>query len=201
MAFEEKYNFIDYVKVIDLAMLALIDMLQLGQDKELVIDDDKLILRLTPASKRMLESLVIDKINDSAYYNAVNIVIDTCNPKDNWRKIEQIVDTENSFKYEISDTSLNIDILKMNQFFSALFNKLESKMLDFKFLSFKILDQKDAIKMMANELSRIGNVIYLEEMHLGNLIQDGNHVYLHQSKIRRELFEDSRLLLINKGIL
>ena len=201
MQLKEKYNFIDYVKVIDLAFLALIDMLQLGQDKELVLDNDKLVVRLTPSSKRLPESLVVDKINDMAYYGAVNIVVDTCIPRDNWRKIEQIVNTEDSFKYEIADDSISVDVLKMNQFFNALFSKLEKKMLKLKFIKFKMLDQKDAVHMMSNELSRIGSIIQSEERHFSNLIQDGNHVYLHQGGIRRELFEDSRLQLVNKGIL
>lgn len=197
----ERYNFISYVKAVDLAVLALVDMLQLGQDKELAIENDKLVLMLTPRTKKFLESLIIDKINDMAYYNAVNIVVDTCVPKDNWRRIEQIVDASKAFKYAVADDSMSIDALKLNQFFSSLFVKLSKKLVQYKFIRFNAIDLKDAVNLMSRSLSKIGSIIQAEESYFGNLIQDGNHVYLHSGDLRRELFEDSRLLLVNKGIL
>ena len=113
----ESYNIINYLKVVDTAMLSLFDYVDLNDDKLMLVEDDRLLLKFSANCKRLLEGFVVSTINDSTYYGKHNILLNSCKPEKNWRNIEKRAPKKVMLK--IKDASVFIDELKFNSFVAA----------------------------------------------------------------------------------
>lgn len=195
--YEEKYQIISWLKVIDTALLRLIDSLKIGDD--LILQDDKMILNFVPKIQNLFMSIILDTIESSTYFGKINILIGCCKPADNWRNIIQEKD-DSALRLTIADPSLRIDETKLNQFLDGAFSKIRSGILQkthkFHVYSNKILDQYDAVMASAEILSQFGSASYDPDSFLYHLILDGNHSYDHKVGLRREIIDDVKKDLI-----
>lgn len=215
----ESYNLINFLKVIDLSILNLIDYVEINESNVLVLDDDKLILSLNGNSKKLLEGFIINNINNETYYGKHNILVNTCKPQSNWRNFKKDIKLQ---RVVAKDSSIFIDMVKLNSFVNDMFKKLptltavfskknnyfgvsKSKVSiqkDLKLLEFKEIDQIDAYVLLTKILSSFGNVN--KDSTNYNIICDGNLKCYHENdstELSDYLFDKVRLTLIKEGII
>lgn len=215
----ESYNFINYLKIIDLSILNLIDYVDMSESKILVESNDQLILNFNSTCKKLLEGFVINNINDNTYFNKQNILIHTCSPADNWRCIKK--NKLNKSKIRLVDNSIHIDEVKLNQFVDLLFKRLPtlnatlnkktlyqkeitkiqvSLQKKIEFIAFKDIDQFDLYLILEKIFLSFGGVVNKDGFNY-NIINDNNFGILRDECVRDELFDEVRLGLIEKGII
>lgn len=206
----ENYNLINYLKIIDLSLLNLFDYMDIENSQYVLDSKGRIILNLNPKTRDLLETLLISNINNSIYYNKVNIIVNTCLPKDNWHNIEQIIDKPGQ-KYIVIDDSIYVDTIKMNMFFDNFFKKIEKNNIfgnkrtsialsnNVKFICFKSIDIYDTFYIVNSILSNFG--IIKKDNFNYNLIRDGNNDFMHGTSFVSELYDEVRLMLMNKGII
>lgn len=201
----EKFNLINYLKIIDLSLLNIFDYLDLDNGPTLVEQNNKLVLNFNSDTKKLLESFVLNNLYNNIFYGKTNILIDTCFPKENWRCVEQILNKKCS-KYILNDKSIYIDNTVLNTFFTSLFKKIErnnslqkSNLNKLFFLNFKNIDLHDAFSILTKILSSFG-IVNTDSFNY-NLIEDGNHDFFHGCEFMDELIDNVRLNLLKKGIL
>lgn len=207
----EIYNIINFLKIIDISLLNLFDYIDF--ENKSLITNDKFIINFDNKIKNIFESLLIGNINNNINYGKINIIVNTCNPKENWRNLEQNINN-NSFKYIITDKTVHVDQLRFNVFLDNFFKKNEklnlnnnfynnSKKLqiskNIKFMSFESIDVYDIFIIIDSILSNFG--IVNKDNFNYNIINDGNHVFLHGSSFVDNLVDKVRLSLINKGVI
>ena len=189
--YAERYQLISWLKIVDTAMLRLLDLLTYGA--ELVDVDGKMILNFTPDVQKKLHGLIVDTLNDETYYGKTNILIGACKPVDNWRTLIQKVEP-GIFRVEIDENVVSVDMVKLNQFLDSVFSRLRSnkEQLSRKLIvySHKMLDQYDALTCVNSILSQFGDVLYDPQYSILNLILDGNHAFNHSESLRREIIDD-----------
>ena len=198
-------------------MLSLFDYVDLNDDKLMLVEDDRLLLKFSANCKRLLEGFVVSTINDSTYYGKHNILLNSCKPEKNWRNIEKRAPKKVMLK--IKDASVFIDELKFNSFVADLYKRLPtiSTVLnkknawqnsvskipvyiqkDVEFLQFDDIDLFDSYTALDKILSSFG-IVNKDDLNY-NIIEDRNCEFSHDG-IVSELFERVRLELIKKGII
>lgn len=213
----ESYNLINYLKIVDLSLLNILDYIEINESTSLVEKDDKLILNLNATSKKLLEGFIINNINNETYYGKRNILINSCKPVNNWRNIDKKV---KSPRIVLNDESIYIDEIKLNNLADSIFKKLPtltavfSKKTSFKEVSniqvsiqkelklieFEELDLSDSYVLLNRILSSFG--VVNRDSSAYNLINDGNNVYFHNvSEISDGLYQKVQYELMQKGII
>lgn len=222
--FIKNFNIINYIKIIDLSLLNLLDYSDLSEKKYSYFDENlnKIVIDINADSKKLLEGFIINNINNELYYNRLNIIINTCNPMKNWRQYER-KKALRSNKCFVFDSSIYIDEVKLNNFLNSIFEKLPTKnsvlvkKINFKnyntissnvsislndnikFLEFNNIDIYDIDLILKHYLSNIGNLLTSESNYI--IIKDGNYGYSHKERIPSDIWEDVRLQLLEKGII
>jgi len=222
----KNYNIINYIKIIDLSLLNLLDYSDIGDEKYSYFDDNinKIVIDLNSNSKKLLEGFIINNINNELYYNRTNIILNTCNPMKNWRQYERKKALKVNKCY-VLDQSIYIDELKLNSFINSIFEKLPSrtavllkKDLTFskhekvissnvsipinenvKFLEFENVDLYDAELILKHYLNNIGSLLISDLNYI--IIRDGNYGYSHSQSISNTVLDDVRFQLLEKGII
>lgn len=213
----ESYNLINYLKIVDLSLLNLLDYVEINESRLLVMNADKLVLNLNATSKKLLEGFIINNINNETYYGKHNILVNTCKPINNWRNFDK---KNKNARIMINDKSVFIDIIKLNNLIDSVFKKLPSMTAvftkkdvfneisktqvsiqkDLKIIEFLELDLTDAYLILNRILSTFGLVN--KDCVNYNIICDGNNEYFHNvSELGEELFNKVRLELMKKGII
>ena len=222
----KNYNIINYIKIIDLSLLNLLDYSDIGDEKYSYFDDNinKIVIDLNSNSKKLLEGFIINNINNELYYNRTNIILNTCNPMKNWRQYERKKALKVNKCY-VLDQSIYIDELKLNSFINSIFEKLPSrtavllkKDLTFSkhekvissnvsipinenvnFLEFENVDLYDAELILKHYLNNIGSLLISDLNYI--IIRDGNYGYSHSQSISNTVLDDVRFQLLEKGII
>lgn len=219
---EENFNIINYLKIVDLSLLNIFDYLDLGgNSSDIVLVDDKMVLNLNSKTKKLLEGFIINNINNSIYYGRTNILVNSCEPYNNWRNsIEKI--EKKIGKCLIFDESLYIDELKLNSFLNDLFKRLpniNAKLITkcyhktfssyvnvssrgtIKYLNFKNIDIYDTYSILENILSNFG-IITIDDFNY-NIIYDGNSKFKHNRKLKYDssIIDMVKVQLIEQGII
>ena len=222
----KNYNIINYIKIIDLSLLNLLDYSDIGDEKYSYFDDNinKIVIDLNSNSQKLLEGFIINNINNELYYNRTNIILNTCNPMKNWRQYERKKALKVNKCY-VLDQSIYIDELKLNSFINSIFEKLPSrtavllkKDLTFskhekvissnvsipinenvKFLEFENVDLYDAELILKHYLNNIGSLLISDLNYI--IIRDGNYGYSHSQSISNTVLDDVRFQLLEKGII
>lgn len=216
----ETYNFINYLKIVDLSILNLFDFIDINENKNIIEVNDKYVLNFNATCKKLLEGFVVNNINDSTYLNNRNILINTCSPYNNWRSINR--DKLNKSRISLADDSIYIDEIKLNQFIDALFKRLPTlnatlnkKILyqkeitktsvsiqkNIEFIEIKDIDQFDLYSILEKIFASFGGTVNRDCGFKYNIIKDNNVGILREEQVRDELFEEVRLTLIQKGII
>ena len=210
------YNFINFIRIVDISLLNFIDYSDLIQDSYIINEQGKLCFNLNAKNKKIITGFIINNINDAIQYGKQNIIVDTCTPMQNWRQVER-TKAVRSYKYCVGDESIYIDEIKLNQFLNKLFKRLpilNTKLLkDYSIENFKVrsiqnrikciefdeLDVHDAFTILGRFLSNIGILTFDSLTY--NIIRDGNYVYEHNSSFPDNILQNVRLQLLQKGIL
>lgn len=223
----KNYNIINYIKIIDLSLLNLLDYSDIGDEKYSYFDDNinKIVIDLNSNSKKLLEGFIINNINNELYYNRTNIILNTCNPIKNWRQYER----GNALKVNkcvIKDDSIYIDEIKLNTFINSIFEKIPSKTAilvkkeisflnnkrilssnvsipvlndEIKFLEFENIDLYDAEMILKHYLNNVGSLLISDLNYI--IIRDGNYDYSHSQNISDMVLDNVRFQLLEKGII
>ena len=222
----KNYNIINYIKIIDLSLLNLLDYSDISDEKFSYFDENinKIVIDLNPNSKKVLEGFIINNINNELYYNRTNIILNTCNPMKNWRQYERKKALKVNKCY-VLDQSIYIDELKLNSFINSIFEKLPSRTAillkkdlmfskqerivssnisislndNVKFLEFENVDLYDAELILKHYLNNIGSLLISDLNYI--IIRDGNYGYSHTQNISNTVLDDVRLQLLEKGII
>ena len=222
----KNYNIINYIKIIDLSLLNLLDYSEIGDEKYSYFDKNmnKIVIDLNPNSKKLLEGFIINNINNELYYNKTNIILNKCNPMKNWRQYERKKALRVNKCY-INDQSVFIDELKLNSFINSIFERLPSKTAtlfkkdlflsnqekiissnvsiqvnnNVKFLEFENVDLNNAEIILKHYLNNIGSLLISDLNYI--IIRDGNYGYSHSQDISNTVLDDVRLQLLEKGII
>lgn len=223
----KNYNIINYIKIVDLALLNLLDYSDIGDEKYSYFDDNinKIVIDLNPNTKKLLEGFIINNINNEIYYNKTNIILNTCNPMKNWRQYERGKALKLN-KCVVKDDSIYIDEIKLNAFINSIFEKiplrtavLVKKELSFfnngkvlsssvsipalkdeiKFLEFESIDLYDAEIILKHYLNSVGSLLISDLNYI--IIRDGNCDYSHTQNISDMVLDDVRFQLLEKGII
>lgn len=214
----ESYNFINYLKIIDLSLLNVFDYLDINdQDSSLILSDERIVLNLNSKTKKLLEGFIINNINDSLYYGKTNILINTCSPYNNWRNQSNKIKLE---KCILIDESLYVDEILFNQFINELFKRLPnlnakyssksytgfissyiniSSQKNVKYLNFNEIDIYDSYSILNSILSNFG-IITSDELKY-NIIKDGNIEFRHNTSCDSYIIDQVKNQLVNQGIL
>lgn len=221
------YNIINYIKIIDLSLLNLLDYSDIGDEKYSYYDDNvnKIVIDLNPNTKKLLEGFIINNINNELYYNRTNIIVNTCNPMKNWRQYERGKAVRLN-KCVVKDESIYIDEIKLNSFINSIFEKIPSKTAvlvkkdlswfgnekiissnisipivkeNIKFLEFENVDLYDAALILKHYLNDIGSLLISDLNYI--IIRDGNYDYSHSQNISNTVLDDVRFQLLEKGII
>lgn len=219
---EENFNIINYLKIIDLSLLNIFDYLDFGgNSNDIVLVDEKMVLNLNTRTKKLLEGFIINNINNSIYYGKTNILVNSCEPYNNWRNSIEKLDTKFG-KCLISDESLYIDELKLNTFLNNLFKRLpniNAKLITkcyhktfssyvnissrncVKYLDFKNIDIFDSFSILEKILTNFG-ILTIDDFNY-NIICDGNGKFCHNYKLKYDssIIDMVKVQLIEQGIL
>ncbi len=212
----ESYNLINYLKIIDLSLLNLLDFIEIND--AVLSSSDKLILNLNATNRKLLEGFIINNINNETHYGKHNILVNSCRPIDNWRNKST---KDNVPMIQVKDRSILVDEIKLNNIAIKVFNMLPTltatfakKVIgakssiktsitiqkDLKLLGFKNLDLNDSYYILNKLLSTFGfvNTDFINY----NIICDGNNEYYHNiTSIGDELFDEVRGELMKEGII
>lgn len=221
------YNIINYLKIVDLSLLNLLDYSDIGEEKYSYYDENtnKIVIDLNSNTKKLLEGFIINNINNEIYYNRTNIIINTCNPMKNWRQYERGKALKLN-KCIIKDDSIYIDEIKLNTFINSIFEKIPSKTAvlikrnlsfynngkilsanvsiptvkdEIKFLEFENIDLYDAELILKHYLNDVGSLLISDLNYI--IIRDGNYDYSHTQNISNTVLDDVRFQLLEKGII
>lgn len=207
-----------YRDIINSALLRFID-----QENDLKYIDEKIYINIQNASvKKKLQFLIIDILMDQYMFNKENVLLNTCNPLDNWREpnpAEDFTDMYNH-KYRIDDESVYVDLNLFNTFLDNLFKRipklieaeynhdtndarlLVNKKRQYKTLQFDHIDMSDALCVFKNHYNDLSLTILNNTVFNYSIISDNNDViYLHGGNINVTLLEQIRLKLIEKELL
>ena len=106
MGIEENFNIINYLKIVDLSLLNIFDYLDFSNvTEDLTTIKDKWALTINPRTKKLLEGFIINNVNNSIYYGKTNILVNSCEPYNNWRNSIEKINSKFG-KCLISDDSL-----------------------------------------------------------------------------------------------
>lgn len=214
------FNFINFLKIIDLSLLNFIDYCEVIEGSYQMVNN-QFHINLNAKTKKLLIAIILSNINDAIQYGKTNIIVNTCRPMNNWRK-EQRNNAIRCFKYVIKDESVLIDKIKLNQFLENIFEKLPTydlKKLNLApqckelinmsnleiggkvhFVQFENVDVIDGFYILQKMFSSFGCLTFDNTIY--NLIDDGNCVYKHNmSNIPDDVKENIRLQFLQKGII
>lgn len=220
----QSYNFINFIKVVDLSLLNFIDYVNYTSEyneETLLFSNDlnQLEINLNPQCRKLLTSLILNNINNALHYGKTNIVINTCKPMQNWRQYNR-GSAVRSYKYIIQDESIAFDIIKFNQWLDRLYkhlpklniknfntdflqnsilNNIDIYKNNVKYIEFNDIDVFDAYKLLETYLKHSGQLSF--DLLQYNIISDGNHEYSHGGTFTDEIQEEFHLQLLNKGII
>ena len=212
----ESYNFINFLKIVDLSLLNILDYVEINESKLLIEKNDRLLLNLNSMSKKLLEGFIINNINNETYYGKRNILINTCKPVNNWRSFGKKVKTS---RIILKDESIYVDEIKLNNFIDDVFKRLPSMTAvlskknfndvsniqvsipkELKIIEFNEIDILDSYESMTKILSSFG---YVNKDSINyNLIEDGNRRF-HSGvdELSAELNKKVQFELMKKGII
>jgi len=218
----ENFNFIDYVKIIDISILNLLDYSDFLENTCYYHEDsDKIIINLNSKNKKLLEGFIINNINNEVVYGKTNIILNSCDPNKNWRNLDK---KPNKKRYIFIDDSIYIDEIKLNDFSDDLFKKIHSinatliKKIQhrtdltsshisilfgkkIKFLEFENLDITDTYTILNVLLSPFGGLTINGLNYNNNILKDGNYIFNHSSEISQDIVDNVRIKLIEKEII
>lgn len=219
----QNYNFINFIKIVDLSLLNFIDYASYTDsysEEALMISNEynQLQINLNPKARKLITSLILNNISNQIHYGKMNIIINTCKPMQNWRQYKRKAAIK-SYKYVIQDESIAVDLIKLNQWLDKLYTKLPTINVknfnteflnitklnnintynNIKYVEFNELDVWDAYRLLSDFLKYNGNLAF-DKLNY-NIISDGNREYAHDSNFTDEIKENIRLQLIEKGII
>ena len=213
----EFYNLINYLKIVDLSLLNLLDYVEINESKALTLDNDRLVLNLNAPTRRLLEGFIVNNINNETYYGKHNILVNTCKPANNWRNPGRRSDAS---RIMANDSSVCIDMIRLNSLADSVFRKLPSMaesfsaerrlangakaplsiQKDLKIVEFTELDLADSYVIMGKILAAFG-FVNRDGVNY-NIIRDGNGEYFHDvGELDEGLYGKVRLELMKKGII
>lgn len=219
---EENFNVINYLKIVDLSLLNIFDYLDFGANSnDIVLINDKMVLNLNNRTKKLLEGFIINNINNSIYYGRTNILVNSCEPYNNWRNSVEKLESKVG-KCLILDESLYVDELKLNTFLNNLFKRLpniNAKLLtkcfhktfasyvnisskgSIKYLDFKNIDIFDTYSILEEILSNFG-ILTIDDFKY-NIIYDGNTKFCHSYHLKYDssIIDMVKVQLIEQGII
>jgi hypothetical protein len=213
----QTFNIINYIDILDLSLLNFIDYLDVIEDSYHISDDDGLLhLALTGKNKKILTELIINNINNNLQFGAINIIINTCKPMQNWRQTLR-GNAVRSYKCKLIDSSIKIDEIQFNQFIDSIFKKISKQMIsktsanntifsihnkyNIKYIDSETIDINDFIFYLKRKLIYLGNVNCNTLNYNNIIITDGNCDYSHSLECPDEIEETIRRNLLEKGIL
>ena len=219
---EENFNIINYLKIVDLSLLNIFDYLDFSNvTEDLTTINDKLALTINPRTKKLLEGFIINNVNNSIYYGKTNILVNSCEPYNNWRNSVEKINSKFG-KCLISDDSLYVDDLKLNTFLNDLFQRLPninaklitkyfhktfssyvniSSKASLKYLNLKEVDMFDTFSILDDILTNFGSVT-LDDFGY-HIIYDGNMNFNHGSNLKYDssIIDLIKVQLIEQGII
>lgn len=189
------YNIVNYIDICSNALLAIIDndecIIERIDNIDNIIINNKL--------KQLLFFYIKSFIKEKHCYGKQNILLNSCNPFENFRKNENDI-TLTQPKYEIADKQyFNIDLQLLEKILEKIWYKLRTDDLlgRFIFLSHKNIDIVDFINIMRIYIDNL----YIDKCHYF-FLEDKNNEYLHYNNIEKKLiFEVETELRRNELIL
>ena len=117
------FNIINFVQIVDLSLLNFLDYAYVNESQLYENADGKLVVNLDNENKKVLEAYIINNINDNIQYGKNNLIVNTCQPMQNWRQVERNHALKRC-KYKIVDDSVYVDEIKLNQLADKIFRRL-----------------------------------------------------------------------------
>jgi hypothetical protein len=140
-------------------------------------------------TKRSIRRYMVDHLKDDIVYGKTLIIVNSCNPKLNFRNDEEL----HRHKYELIDASISVDDFHaLYKFFEDEWDKqnlnaiqLRHDNLDFIDMS-NILDEKLPLSVVKPPMQYI--------------LVDGNNDFMHDEKINKTYLYDVELMLTEKKL-
>jgi len=148
------------VRIVDLSLLNFLDYSDINEYNLYENNDGKFVVNLNMKTKKILEAFIINNINDNIQYGKNNIIINTCQPMQNWRQIERDHAIK-SCKYKTVDSSVYIDEIKLNQNIDNFFKRLPKITEKYISNTFSSLDDTSAINIRHKNISDLMRKMYL----------------------------------------
>ena len=213
----QTFNIINYIDILDLSLLNFIDYGNvIDESCQIDAEDGLLHLSLTGKTKKILTELIINNINNNLQFGAINIIINTCKPMQNWRQTVK-GNVVRSYKCKLIDNSIKLDEIQFNQFIDSVFKKIAKvktnlkpvtntiftnhNNYNIKYIESENIDIIDIVFYLKHKLIYLGNVNYNTLNYNNIIITDGNRDYNHGLECPDEIGETIRRNLLEKGIL
>ena len=183
-------NIVSYTGICSSALLAVADNEQytLTGDNEAYIDLEN------KETRTLLEFYIESLINDNYIFGKKNIVINTCRPANNWRKIIQkrILHP----KYSIIEDSFQIDANKLEFISDNTWKKLINKLRRFILIDHPETDSLDIINIIK---SHITDLTFSYPSYI--ILSDENNEYVHYQDIDSRINTDVEIILRKREII
>ena len=174
-------NIVDYVQLCSESLLCIID-----NDFYL---DDKFYIYLDFSNKQLKEQFqyyLKSQLLSKHQYGCFNIVVNSCNPKENWRKID-------NDKYIITDDSIKIILPLFEAYAEKCFIELSKNITEFNFIQNEEVDFIDT----KNIIQKLYGYIPTKNKQFW-ILENGNNVVEHTIDVPRYIFQrvESSLLTL-----
>ena len=173
-------NIIDYVNLCSDVLLCIIDNDIIDKNYQYLFIDFS-----NKQIKEMFEFYLKSQLLSRHVYGKYNVVINSCNPKTNWRNFEgKYIE-----KYIIRDNSIKFDTSQFREFVDQIFIKLSKQLNKFKFITLEHVDIFDMIK-----ITEKFNNCNLNQNNF-NVLENGNLLFTHDNDIPNYIFQDVEIIL------
>lgn len=178
-------NLINYVDVCSKALLAIID--------NNLYSDVNGVYKIDLSDKDVKQSIcyyVESFIKAEYHFGMYNVVINTCRPSDNWRKVLRGSAIKAS-KYRLVDENIELDLPKLEKLLDNTWKQLQAKMENFIWISHYQLDIFDLVLIMQKVVS--DNINLPQAQYI--ILTDENNDYVHYNDIDSKYVTDIEMIL------
>ena len=178
-------HIIDYRHIASNALLVVLDheLYTTNADGTITVDIENKDV------KELLEFHVNSAIQAEYQFGKYNIIIDTCNPRDNWR--HQFSDIINLPKYRIIEDQIIVDLKLLQYNLDLIWKNLSTKLKKFIWINCEDIDTIDivsAIKIITNSPLKSPFNTYI-------MITDENSNYVHYEDIDSRILTEIEIIL------
>jgi len=184
------FKIINFVDVSSNALLSLIDMVDY-----LDIDHiNRIRLRLTKDELEFLRHTIQSYVKNEFSFGEIYILLNTCRPWDNWRKIERGSSVK-ARKYSLNDPTITYDESKFETFLEQTYKKIAFK--NCYKIAFPEVDIMDAMTLLRGFYRFEIDMKY----PLYHVLKDGSYEYEHNTQIPSHIRHSAKIELEAKQLL